>query len=175
MRLFLSLKKSTVVSCLLGLGAFLILMSGVSPALEQKPIKIDKMDFDVAKSLKEREENVRLQEENLKIESEKLAAVKKEIEDKLTKLVKMQLEVEAKLTALNNSTDSQFKNLVKVYSAMSTSKAAPLLNKMEDEIVVQILRAMKADLVSKIIPKLDPDKAVSVSKKLGMLNTKIGQ
>jgi len=52
---------------------------------------------------------------------------------------------------------------------MSATKVAPLLDKMEDGDVVEILRAMKTDEVAKIIPRLDPDRAVRVSRGLGMM------
>ena len=51
---------------------------------------------------------------------------------------------------------------------MSPSKVAPLLDKMEDVEAVEILRAMKTEAVAKIIPKLSQDKAVRVSRLLGL-------
>ena len=50
---------------------------------------------------------------------------------------------------------------------MSSTKLAPLLNQMTDQNVTRILRAMKADQVAKIVPKLDSEKAVRVSRLLG--------
>jgi len=52
---------------------------------------------------------------------------------------------------------------------MSASRLAPLLNDMEDAAVTRILKAMKSDQVAKIIPKLDQDKAVRVSRMLGRM------
>lgn len=158
-----------ILPCGVLVVAMLLLPNGVGHALEQKPVKIDKMDFSVAQSLKEREESVRLLEVSVKKDREEIDAVKKDVDAKLARIIKLQQELKEQLAELNMTNDAQFKNLIKIYSAMSASKAAPLLNKMEDVTVVQILRAMKTDLVATIIPKLDPDKAVSVSKKLGML------
>jgi flagellar motility protein MotE (MotC chaperone) len=41
---------------------------------------------------------------------------------------------------------------------------------MADANVAKILRAMKNDLVAKIIPKLEPQKAVRVSRLLGRIS-----
>ena len=43
----------------------------------------------------------------------------------------------------------------------------PLLNQMTDDNVAQVLRAMKPEQVGQIMPKLDSEKAVRVSKLLG--------
>ena len=137
---------------------------------ELKPPLITDADFEFAQSLKEREEKVLKREAQLKEQEKDLAEVQKEIDGKFTKLAALQKEITGQLKDLNTSQDVQFRNLIKVYSAMSSTKVAPLLNKMEDWTVTKILRAMKAESVAKIIPKLEPDKAVAVSKRLGMLN-----
>ncbi len=143
---------------------------GIAPAAEFKPPAISEVDFEFAKSLKEREEKVQDREEQLKNQEQELADFQKEVDGKFAKLVALQIEVKGQLEELSISQNLQFRNLIKVYSTMSSTKVAPLLNKMEDKIVAKILRAMKSDVVAKIIPKLDQDKAVAVSKKLGMLN-----
>jgi len=138
-------------------------------AQEQKAVKIDKLDFEVAKSLKEREADIDRREKRVQDQEKELKQLREDVEGKLARLVQLQNELKDQLAALNDKRDAQFNNLIKVYSTMSASKAAPLLNKMEDEVVVKILRAMKTDLVAKIIPKLNPEKAVTVSTSLGML------
>ena len=97
-----------------------------------------------------------------------LAALSKEVDEKFSRVNALQEEIKGQLGRAGKGRDQQFKNLIKIYSAMSPAKVAPLLNKMEDFEVVEILRAMKAEAVAKIIPKLAQDKAVRVSRLLGL-------
>jgi len=92
----------------------------------------------------------------------------KEVDEKYIQLNALQEELKGQLGGAGKGRDQQFKNLIKIYSAMSASKVAPLLDKMEDDEVVEILKAMKAEAVAKIIPKLTQDKAVRVSRLLGL-------
>jgi flagellar motility protein MotE (MotC chaperone) len=144
--------------------------ASVSFGEDFKPPSISEIDFEFAQSLKAREEKVQELETKLQGREKELAQIQKEVDEKLANLLALQNEVKGQLEELDTSKDVQFRNLIKVYSAMSATKVSPLLNKMEDATVTQILRAMKADDVAKILPKLDPDKAVAVSQKLGMLN-----
>lgn len=160
------------------LAGFIVLLSlffviGETWGDEQKPPKISDMDYEFAQSLKAREDKVVALEINLAEREKELSGVQKEVEEKLAKLVDLQREVKGQLESLGAQQDAQFQNLIKIYSTISSTKVAPLLNKMDDETVAQILRAMKSDIVAKIIPKLESDKAVSVSKKLGMLQESV--
>jgi len=156
--------------CAVAAVIFLFCAVGGLSGAEKKPPSISEIDFEFAKSLKEREDAVRQREKQLEEQEKMVAEVQREVDEKLARLVALQTEVKGQIEELGTSKDVQFRNLIKVYSAMSSTKLAPLLNKMEDKTVAKVLRAMKADAVAKIIPKLDQDKAVSVSKNLGMLN-----
>ncbi len=125
-----------------------------------------------AASLKAREDAVAAREKENDRRKLELDRLEKEVNEKLAKLTALQDDVQKKLDYIKglNVRDKEFRNLIKVYSAMSASKVAPLLDEMKDDNVAKILRAMKADEVAKIIPKLDKDKAVRVSRLLGMID-----
>jgi flagellar motility protein MotE (MotC chaperone) len=106
-------------------------------------------------------------EKKLDQRAKELDAVKKEVDGKLEQIAALQKDVEEKLAAIKQEQDASFKNLIKVYSAMSPSKLGPLLNLMTDDNVAKVLRAMKAEQVALIMPKLDSEKAVKVSRLLG--------
>lgn len=135
---------------------------------EKPPIKLTPQDIAVSAGLKAREDAVAAKEKALAEKEKELAALNKEVDEKYTKLNALQEEFKGQLGGAIKGRDQQFKNLIKIYSVMSPSKVAPLLDKMEDVEAVEILRAMKTDAVAKIIPKLAPDKAVRVSRLLGL-------
>lgn len=135
---------------------------------EKLPVKLTPQEIFGAAGLKERENALVVKEKAMAEKEKELAVLNKEVDEKFTKLNALQEELKGQLGGAVKGKDQQFKNLIKIYSAMSPSKVAPLLDKMEDVEAVEILRAMKTDAVAKIIPKLGQDKAVRVSRLLGL-------
>ncbi len=135
---------------------------------EPPPSRLTSQEVSVSAKLKEREDALAAKEKALAEKEKELSALNKEVDEKFTKLNAIQEELKGQLGGAGKGKDQQFKNLIKIYSAMSPSKVAPLLDKMEDDEAVEILRAMKTDAVAKIIPKLAQDKAVRVSRLLGL-------
>lgn len=155
--------------------AAIVLMVGggaVLHALDQQPSKaITPDDVATALGLKEKEAAIAAKEAELAKRERLQDQIQKELDEKLARLAAMQAELKDQLTAIKGAQSQEFTNLIKIYSTMSASKVAPLLDSMEDPDVVKIFRAMKADQVAKIIPKMKQDKAVTVSESLGMLDT----
>lgn len=135
---------------------------------EKPPVKITAQEISGAAGLKEREDALAAKEKAMAEKEKELSALNKEVDEKYTKVNAIQEELKGQLGGAVKGKDQQFKNLIKIYSAMSPSKVAPLLDKMEDVEAVEILRAMKTEAVAKIIPKLSQDKAVRVSRLLGL-------
>lgn len=139
-------------------------------ALDKQPVKaITPADVAKALELKEREEALVAKEAEFAKKAEEQAQMRKDVEEKLVRLSAMQSELKGQFEAIKGAQRQEFMNLIKIYSAMSPSKVAPLLDSMDDGDVVRILRAMKAEQVAKIMPKLTQPKAVSVSQEMGML------
>jgi len=158
---------------ILTMAAIGLMVSGgaVLHALDQQPTKaITPEDVANAFNIKEREAAVVAKETELAKREQLQAQVQKELDEKLTRLTTMQSELKDQLAAIKGAQTQEFSNLVKIYSVMSASKVAPLLDTMEDPAVVKIFRAMKTDQVAKIMPKLKQEKAVAVSQSLGMID-----
>lgn len=64
------------------------------------------------------------------------------------------------------------KHLVKILSGMPAKKAAPMIDKLEMDLIVKLFSAMKSDKVGKILPYLTPEKAAKISENLACLNPK---
>lgn len=151
------------------LAVLLTLLVTIPAFTEEKPpVKLTPQEISVSAGLKEREDALAAKEKAMAEKEKELSALNKEVDEKYTKLNTIQEELKGQLGGAGKGKDQQFKNLIKIYSAMSPSKVAPLLEKMEDVEAVEILRAMKAEAVAKIIPKLSQDKAVRVSRLLGL-------
>ena len=163
--------KIKVIALMMVAIGLMVSGGAVLHALDQQPTKaITPEDVANAFNLKDREAAVVAKETALAKREEVQAGVQKELDEKLTKLSTLQVELKDQLAAIKGAQNQEFSNLVKIYSTMSASKVAPLLDSMEDPAVVKIFRAMKTDLVAKIMPKLKQEKAVTVSQSLGMID-----
>jgi flagellar motility protein MotE (MotC chaperone) len=145
-----------------------LLLCNVSPLWAvDKPVAVSRDNMELAASLQEREKVITARENELVSREQRNKDLQQEIDVKLARLSTLQKEISEKLAEIKKVQDADFKNLIKVYTTMSSTKLSPLLNQMTDQNVAQILRAMKADQVAKIVPKLDSEKAVRVSRLLG--------
>jgi len=160
------MKKITLA----GMVLMVIFFGQVCPAPAQNnPVQATRSDMTRAATLKAREEAVAAREKELTRREAELGALQVELDEKLARLATLQEETARQLAELKDIKSKRFKNLINVYSSMSATKVAPLLNSMEDKTVAEILGAMKNDLVAKIVPKLDPEKAVRVSRIMGLI------
>lgn len=87
---------------------------------------------------------------------------KKDVE--LKELLNENAELKEKLEEKNNAKyDEQMKKLVSLYSNMSPSKAAPILENLTPKETILILSMMGTDSRQKILEKMDPKKAADFS------------
>ncbi len=74
---------------------------------------------------------------------------------------------EAATPAATVSPSASMEELGKIYGGMKAEEAAPLFNRLDDEIVYQIFRHMKQRQISAVLPLMEPDKAVVLTEFLG--------
>jgi len=162
-------RRTAVIGLRLFILALLFLLVTGPAKAQNRPVKASAEEIRLAGTLKERLDEVNARAQELDQREEDLDALQEEIDKKMQQLAELQKDVEQKLTELKAIKDSRFKKLIKVYSAMSASKLAPLLDKMGDDSVAEILRAMQPEDVAKILPKMAKDKAVRVSRIMGLI------
>ena len=147
----------------------------LASAAEQKPVRITSADVQKAIALKEREDALDLREKELQGKEQVLADVQKEVDRKLAQLLDLQKEVQGYVEEFKAAQSTEFKKMVKIYSALSASKVVALFDKMQEDEIVRIMRAMKFEKIIKIKPKLTHEKAVVISKRLAKKEKKVSQ
>ncbi len=146
-------------------------LAGIAVAWAQdRPVRVSLEELETVDVLLKREAALEIREAEVEKREQSLMALEKEVNEKLDQVLALQNDIGVKLSEIKAEQDASFKQLIKVYSSMSASKLAPLLNQMTDENVTSILRSMKTDFVAQIMPKLDGEKAVRVSRLLGRFN-----
>jgi len=110
-------------------------------------------------ALHSREATVALREEQLKV-------LKKEVEERLQELKALQNNLRESLDEEKRLQSEHNRHLVATLEAMPPDRAGKLLEKMEDDAAVQLLRRLKGKEAGAILGMLPPDKAARLSNRL---------
>jgi flagellar motility protein MotE (MotC chaperone) len=99
--------------------------------------------------------------------------VHKEIETRIEELGRLKKVLESEVKRLQDEQermrterDRELNHVVKVYEAMSPEEAAPLVETMDEEIVVELLSRMKGKKAGRVLEYVDKDRAVQITERL---------
>ncbi|SHK76144.1 Flagellar motility protein MotE, a chaperone for MotC folding [Desulfatibacillum alkenivorans DSM 16219] len=102
----------------------------------------------------------------LERERKELELLRTEVEGKIAELEAIQKEIYAQLEQLEGAFNAREKHLIKILSEMPAKKSAPMIDKLEIDLVVKLFAKMKSDKVASILPYLEPVKAAEIGEKL---------
>lgn len=103
--------------------------------------------------------------QKLEKQSAELNRKQKELEQKELELSEREMKITQEQAKLEETLED-IKNVAQYYEMMAPSKAAAIMETMEDELVIKIFKNMKKEAVSEILASMDPKKAASITKKL---------
>lgn len=142
-------------------------MAEENKSLPKKATSLDKELGKKKTELDAREKGLKEKETELRSLQEKIDARMAELNDLQTKLTKFAKQLGDKEKAMK---DSQMAHLVALYSAMEPGKAAAVMDKLNMETVVSILRYMKGKNAGKIMDMMAPDRGAKISEALSKHN-----
>ncbi|MCX5858252.1 MAG: hypothetical protein NTZ57_10200 [Deltaproteobacteria bacterium] len=116
--------------------------------------------------LQKRQKELDAREGTIKTEEERLAALKKEIMEKIDALKLLETQLSAKLDVENTNDMKRLKDLAKVYEAAPPQKAAAMLDKLEIKTAAGITINMKRERAGQIWGYLTPQKAVEITNEI---------
>lgn len=97
---------------------------------------------------------------------EQLRLLKREVEERLGELKVLQSRVMDSIEEEKRQKGEHNRHLVATLEAMPPDKAGQLLEKMAEEVAVQLLRRLKGKEAGAILAVLTPDKAARLSQRL---------
>lgn len=116
--------------------------------------------------LQKRQKELDAREGTIKTEEERLAALKKEIMEKIDALKLLETQLSAKLDVENTNDMKRLKDLAKVYEASPPQKAAAMLDRLEIKTAAGITINMKRERAGQIWGYLTPQKAVEITNEI---------
>ncbi|SFM47680.1 MotE family protein [Thermodesulforhabdus norvegica] len=118
------------------------------------------------KYLREKELEIQKKEQALKEREKILRELEKDLNTKLAHLEELQKSIEAFNRQQEQLANERLDTLVKIYVTMKPKDAAALLEKLDDDLVTQIISRMSTDQAAKIIASMDIKKAARITQKL---------
>ena len=120
--------------------------------------------------LAKKEQQLRLKEEELKQREAELLLLKQEVSAKLAELTALQEKVANNFEEMKKrelaQQDSRIKKLGEMYKAMEPARAAKLMEKLDEQIAVQIMAKMRGSAAGEILASMDLNRAAQISKRL---------
>lgn len=127
----------------------------------------EKQEASSEKTIKELKAQLAQQEENLKIVTDEKVAQEAKVKTLESQIEKMKTEAEeVSAEETEDPYQKQVTDLAKLYAGMKASKAAPIMENLTTEEMVQIFSVMNKASKTAILEKMDPQKAADVTIKL---------
>lgn len=117
-------------------------------------------------SLKTERQSLVAREAALQEKERQITTLKQEIESRLGELTGVQERVNRLLEEEQKIQDDRQRHLITTLEAMPTERSGKLIEKLDEELVVTLLRRMNGKEAGKILGLLDADKAARISKRL---------
>jgi flagellar protein FlbB len=121
---------------------------------------------DLLDAVSRRQAELDRREQDLTGREERLQMYEKDVTAKVASLEEIEKRLSGKAKAAAAAGDAAAESLAKVYGAMKPAEAAPLLEHLDDVTVLRILHAMKEKQLGEILPLINRDKAVTITRAL---------
>lgn len=133
------------------------------PAQQEKTEQPDETDPRVVQLLQERRTQIDLEAERLANQRKELEALRKEVEERVAELRKVQTALEELVAAEQKQRRQRIQQLVKVLSNMRAPSAAAVVEKLDDQMAVEIFKIMQSRTAGKVMAALPPKRAAEIS------------
>lgn len=136
----------------------------------------DKEDvLKMMKVLADKEKELNKREDDLKKEEDRLSMLKTSLELSLKEYSAMRNKLQKELVTNSNKNGQPqqgIEHIVKIYESMSPEDAAQRIEKMDNNMAVELLSKIKSKQAGKILGAISADKAANLSQKIALGNRK---
>lgn len=135
---------------------------------EQKK-EFSQIELDILQSLSERREELEKRAQEMDLKEKLLEATELRINDKISEIRGLKVEVEKLLEAYNKEETSKIQSLVKIYENMKPKDAAQIFNQLDMPILLEVIAKMSERKAAPILAQMDPIKAKELTVDLARL------
>lgn len=132
------------------------------------PQTMTKADYELLQQLSKRRAELDQREKDLADRAAMLEAVQQQVTTKVGEQQKLKSDIE-KLTGGGQDAGSmKYRRLVKIYESMKPDEAARILEKMDGEVLLEVVTRMGERRLAPILAQMDPLKAQAITVAMAM-------
>lgn len=130
------------------------------------PTSVTQAEFQVLQRLANRRTELDKLRRDLALREKLLAATEKKLNTKLAELNGLKTQIQGLLKKHDKEQESKLKSLVKIYESMKPKNAARIFEKLEMDILLDVVERMREAKTSLIFAAMDPNTAKAVTSRL---------
>lgn len=120
--------------------------------------------------LADRRSALNQRESELEMRQDLIEAAEKRVEERFAMLQTLEDKIGVSLKLKEEEESAQFKSLVSMYELMKPAEAAVIFNRLNMDILVRVVRGMKARKMAGVLAKMTTDRAEELTIKLANYN-----
>lgn len=133
---------------------------------EFDPSSVTQAEFQVLQRLAKRRGELDKQQNDLALREQLLAATEKRLNAKLTELENLKGMIQDLLRKHDAEQEKKLKSLVKIYESMKAKDAARIFERLEMDVLLDVVERMREQKTASIMAEMDPGKAEAVTARL---------
>lgn len=133
---------------------------------EFDPSSVTQAEFEVLQRLAKRRAEIDKLRNDLALRENLLGATELRVNAKLDELKKLKALIEGLLKKHDEEQEAKLKSLVKIYETMKPKNAAKILERLEMDVLLDVVERMREAKSAPIFAAMDPAKAKAVTAKL---------
>lgn len=130
------------------------------------PTSVTQAEFQVLQRLADRRAELDKLRRDLALREKLLAATEKKLNSKLTELNGLKTQIQGLLKKHDKEQETKLKSLVKIYETMKPKNAARIFERLEMDILLDVVERMREAKTSLIFAAMDPATAKAVTSRL---------
>jgi len=131
-------------------------------------------EVEVLQSLSKRRKTLDKQARELQLRENLMKAAEKRVEGRIAQLKALEQRIENDFKRRENMREAEYKKLVVMYSRMKPKKAARIFNRLNLDVLTQLVRKMKPASTSPILAAMDPAVAERVTMEIAVQGQQVG-
>lgn len=124
---------------------------------------------DMVRFIERKQAELNNREDAVKREEERMAALLREVEERIEKYTKLLAQIEKALNKLEQVKNERLDSIVKSYESMPPEDAAARITSLDHETAVSIMQRMKSRKAGAVMAAMQPAKAAELTKALASL------
>jgi flagellar motility protein MotE (MotC chaperone) len=130
---------------------------------------LSSQDIAVLRSLQQRRKELDDRESALDTREQAAQAADGRLQEQIGSLKTVETNVKALLTKMDEKADKRMTDLVKTYESMKPKDAASIFNTMDDQVLLDLAKAMKPAILAPVLSLMQPKRAEQLTQMLADL------